>query len=139
MNTKILIIGQAPPSQKQELPYDTTMLYDWFLEIGISKEQALKIFDFDAVYDNFPGFDSKGGHLKPNEYQMNDYWDRGLKFKVDNSKAILILGACAREFIKTKNIDKPYACIIHPSKRNYSLYLKNKCHILSSILELVKI
>ena len=32
MNTKILIIGQAPPAVGQSLPYDTTMLYDWFLE-----------------------------------------------------------------------------------------------------------
>lgn len=39
---KILIIGQAPPLQKQDVPYDTTMLYEWLSEIGISKEKAQK-------------------------------------------------------------------------------------------------
>lgn len=134
---KILIIGQAPPLQKQILPYDTTMLYNWFNELGISKEEALNIFMFDAVYDKFPGISKNGGHLKPNNEQMNDYWQRGLKEKVYNAKSILVLGACAREFLLTKNINKKIAYIIHPSKRNYSLYLKNKETILNTISELI--
>ena len=134
---KILIIGQAPPAQKQLLPYDTTMLYDWFEQLGISKNDALDMFLFDAVYDKFPGYNSNGGHLKPNEQQMEDYWKRGLKQKVGKCKAILVLGACARDFLKTKEINKPIAYIIHPSKRNYSLYLKNKDSILKSISNLI--
>lgn len=135
---KILIIGQAPPAQKQLLPYDTTMLYDWFEQLGISKNDALDIFLFDAVYDKFPGFNSNGGHLKPNEKQMEDYWQRELKSKVDNCKSILVLGACARDFIRTKSIDKPIAFVIHPSKRNYNIYTKNKDSILKRISNLVQ-
>lgn len=138
MNTKILIIGQAPPAVGQSLPYDTTMLYDWFLEVGVSKEKAQGLFDFDAVYDKFPGFDSKGGHLKPTKEQMEDYWNRELKNKIENCKTILVLGNCAKEFIKEKNIKKRTVYLIHPSKRNYSLYNKNKESIIKSLWELVK-
>lgn len=134
---KILIIGQAPPAQKQLLPYDTTMLYNWFEQLGINKNDALDMFLFDAVYDEFPGYNSSGGHLKPNEQQMEEYWKRELKQKVDKCKSILVLGACARDFIKTKAISKPIAFVIHPSKRNYSLYLKNKNSILKSISNLI--
>lgn len=138
MNTKILIVGQAPPPVSQSLPYDTTMLYDWFLEIGVNKEKAQELFTFDAVYDKFPGFDSKGGHLKPNKEQMEDYWNRELKNKVENCKAILVLGNCAKEFIKEKNIKKRAVYLIHPSKRNYSLYNKNKDGIIKSLWELLE-
>lgn len=134
---KILIIGQAPPAQQQLLPYDTTMLYTWFEQLGINKKDALDMFLFDAVYDKFPGYDANGGHLKPNKKQMEDYWNRELKSKTDNCKAVLVLGSCARDFIKTKDIDKPIAFIIHPSKRNYSIYIKNKDSILNSISNLI--
>lgn len=138
MSTKILIIGQAPPAVSQSLPYDTTMLYDWFAEVNVSKERAQELFDFDAVYDKFPGFDSKGGHLKPNKEQMEDYWNRELKDKVENCRAILVLGNCAKEFIKEKNTGKRIVYLIHPSKRNYSLYNKNKESIIENLLKLIK-
>lgn len=134
---KILIIGQAPPAVKQSLPYDTTMLYDWFEEIGISKIDAVNIFLFDAVYDKFPGSSSSGGHLKPTESQMNDYWDRSLKDKVENAESILVLGSCARDFLQTKNIQKKMEFIIHPSKRNYSLYIRTKLQILNKLSNLI--
>lgn len=134
---KILIIGQAPPAVNQSLPYDTTMFYDWLNEIGIGKNEAQTMFDFDAIYDKFPGYNSNGGHLKPNEKQMEDYWNRELKSKVEKCKSILVLGSCSRDFIKTKSIDKPMAFIIHPSKRNYSLYLNNQNNILNEIKNLI--
>lgn len=132
-NKRILIIGQAPPAVKQGVPYDTTMLYDWLNELGISKGQAQELFDFDAVYDKFPGFDSKGGHLKPSNEQMEEYYDRSLKMKLEACKSVLVLGAVAKKFIETKTIDKPIYFTIHPSKRNYSLYIKNKDGILAEI------
>jgi uracil-DNA glycosylase len=137
MNNKILIIGQAPPANKQLIPYDSTMLYEWLEMIGVSKNDALDIFYFDAVYDKFPGYNSNGGHLKPTEKQMDDYWDRELRLRVNDCKAILVLGACARDYLKSKNIDKPISFTIHPSKRNYSLYLKNKDSILNKIRNLI--
>lgn len=137
MNTKILIIGQAPPAVKQTLPYDTTMLYDWFNEIGVSKEIALQLFDFDAVYDKFPGFNSNGGHLTPSKEQMEDYWARELEDKVNNAKSILCLGACARDFLKTKEINKTIEYLIHPSKRNLHYYNTNKDFILNKLKKVV--
>ncbi|MAX51450.1 MAG: hypothetical protein CMH22_05680 [Methylophaga sp.] len=133
MDKKILIIGQAPPAVKQGLPYDTTQLYDWFEELGISKGKAQDLFDFDAVYDKFPGFASGGGHKKPSNEQMEEYWERSLKEKVENSKSILVLGGVARDFLKNKNIDKKMVFVIHPSKRNTWLYNKNKESILGKI------
>jgi len=134
---KILIIGQAPPANKQLMPYDSTMLYEWLERVGVSKNDALDIFHFDAVYDKFPGYNSNGGHLKPTEKQMDDYWERELRQRVNDCKSILVLGACARDYLKTKNIDKPITFTIHPSKRNYSLYLKNKESILNEIKTLI--
>ena len=83
MERRNLIIGQALPAVKQEYPYDTTMLYDWLNEVGISKEEAQNIFEFDAVYDKFPVFDSKGGHLKPTKDQMEEYYERSLRDKIE--------------------------------------------------------
>jgi hypothetical protein len=54
MNKKILIIWQAPSLKKQDFPYDTTMLYDWFDEVWISKEKAVSICDFEAMTDKKP-------------------------------------------------------------------------------------
>lgn len=53
MNTKIIIIGQAPPAVKQIVPYDTTLLYDMFSWVNISKEQAQELFEFEAMVDFF--------------------------------------------------------------------------------------
>lgn len=133
MNTKILIIGQAPPFVEQKLPYDTTMLYDWFKEIGINKEQSQELFSFDAVYDQFPGFDKNGGHNKPSNLQMDDYWNRSLKSKIESSKSIIVLGNVAKEFLLNKSINKKCIYLIHPSKRNFSLYNKNKIDILNKL------
>lgn len=133
MNTKILIIGQAPPFVAQKLPYDTTMLYDWFQEIGISKEASQELFLFDAVYDQFPGFDKNGGHNKPSNLQMQDYWERSLKSKIESVKSVLVLGNVAKDFLLSKSVNKKCIYLIHPSKRNYSIYKKNKEEILNKL------
>jgi uracil-DNA glycosylase len=139
MNTKILIIGQAPPFVKQGLPYDTTMLYDWLKEIGINKNEAQQLFIFDAVYDKFPGFDEKGGHKKPSLKQMEEYWERSLKEKVQNTEKIWILGNVAYDFlIPLKEVyQKRVIKTIHPSKRNLSIYQSKKEEILNKIKWLI--
>jgi len=137
MNTKILIIGQAPPAVQQKLPYDTTMLYEWFSEIGISKEKAQELFTFDAVTDQFPGFDKNGGHKKPSWEMFVEYWTLSLKEKVENCKSIIVLGNVAKEYLSLMKIEKPITFLIHPSKRNYALYQKNKDKILSELRRLI--
>lgn len=135
---KILVIGQAPPAVKQVLPYDTTMFYDWIGELGIKKEDAWKHFEFDAVYDQFPGKDSKG-HKKPTEEQMEEYWNRALKEKVKAHKRILILGTVAWLFLgnKPEMKDKNVAATIHPSKFNHQRYNDNKQQVLNEIKSLL--
>lgn len=139
MNTKILIIGQAPPFVEQSVPYDTTMLYDWLSEIGISKEEAQQLFVFDAVFDKFPGFDNKGGHKKPSYEQFKEYWERSLKDKVSECMSIIVLGNVAKEYINSLNLNKDMLFLIHPSKRNFSLYMKNKETILSELKSITKL
>lgn len=133
MNNKILIIGQAPANVEQKLPYDTTMLYDWLNEIGISKDQSQELFIFDAVYNKFPGFNKNGGHKKPSWEQFVEYWTMSLKQKTEECKSIIVLGNVAKEYLSLMNIEKPMIFLIHPSKRNYSLYNKNKEEILSKL------
>lgn len=138
MENKILIIGQAPPYVKQGVPYDTTMLYEWLAEVNIGKEQAQGMFIFDAVYDKFPGFDTTGGHLKPSKEQMDEYWNRSLFEKIKSAKRVIILGNVAKDYILSKDIKNiTYYFLPHPSKRNFSLYQKNKEQILSTLKEAV--
>lgn len=132
---KILIIGQALPAVPQALPYDTTMLYMWLEECGISKEDAQDIFDFDAVFGSFTGFESNGGHIKPSQEQMDKHWYDVLEKKVNSADKIWILGNVARDYIGSKELDheKNFLYTIHPSKRNWNLYVKNKASIISKI------
>jgi uracil-DNA glycosylase len=131
MSTKILIIGQAPPYQKQKLPYDTTMLYDWLKEIGIDKERALERFEFDAVYNKFPGF-GESGHKIPTQEQMDEYYPE-LKKKIDSVDKIWILGNVAYNYLISKNLDKEILFTIHPSRMNYNRFEKDKTKILTRI------
>lgn len=136
---RILIIGQAPPANRQVRPYSTTMLYDWLNEIGITPIQAQAMFDFEAIYNEFPGFDAKGGHLKPSKEQMDKHWTDTLETKVQLADKIWVLGNVARDYIATK--PKTWSCntdwlyTMHPSKRNVSAFNQNKDNIIKSIKE----
>jgi len=136
MNTKILIIGQAPPAVKQEIPYDTTLLYDMFSWVGISKEQAQDIFDFDAVYNKFTGHNPNGGHNKPTMEQMNKYWEESLRDKVFMATTVIVLGNVARDFIRSKT-GRNVIEIIHPSKRNYSKIMATKEDIIKKLNRII--
>lgn len=133
--TKILVIGQAPPAVKQKLPYDTTMFYDWLSDIGISKERAQNLFDFDAVYDKFPGY-SESGHKTPSDSQMNEYWERSLRDKVLKSSKIWVVGNVAMKFLTDKEnfiSEKKLLFTMHPSKRNMDAFRKVKPVMLERI------
>ena len=141
---KILIIGQAPPLQKQNIPYDTTMLYEWLSEIGIDQIPAQQIFDFEAMTDKLPKISSSGSHIPPSKEEMKDYFKRVLKRKIENSKKIILLGASPRNFFGKKDFFKRYdkngykvLSLIHPSTRNRSMYNTNKEKILSLLKEII--
>jgi uracil-DNA glycosylase len=129
--SKILIIGQAPPAVKQSVPYDTTMLYEILEWVDITKEEAQNIFEFDAVYNEFPGRDKlTGSHLKPTQQQMDLYWENILETKVQIANKVILLGNVARNFINSK--PKTWSCntefleLIHPSRLNYNRIIQNK-------------
>lgn len=133
---KILVIGQAPPAVTQAVPYDTTLFYDMLSWVGISKEQAQEIFEFEAVYNQFPGYDANG-HKKPTKDQMDKHWDETLQTKVIMAKKIIILGNVAKEYFEQKTFSWNYNLaplkLVHPSRRNYSFIMKNKLRIIESL------
>lgn len=136
--SKILIIGQAPPAVTQKYPYDTTMLYDWLKECNITVDEAQEIFEFDAVYNKFPGFE-KGGHAVPTVEQMNEYWPE-LSKKIEKHSKLWILGNTARDYLITKEeiATKIVLFSMHPSKRNLDRYLKTKDSLIKQINKLIK-
>ncbi len=131
---KILIIGQAPPAVKQEVPYDTTLLYDMLAWAGIEKSKAQELFVFDAITDAFPGH-GENGHLKPTKEMFVDYLQRGLMQKIEDAEKVIILGRVAFDFLTEHpqtNIElatKRVLSLVHPSKRNYARIMKDKNRI----------
>lgn len=135
---KILVIGQAPPAQKQEYPYDTTQLYDWLKEVGVSKEKAQEMFEWEAVYNKFPGYEKNGAHKKPSIEQMDKHWSDELSYKVANFQKIWLLGRVAKDYFMEKtsewNIDKSRLLFtIHPSNLTKATYECHKKTILNDI------
>jgi hypothetical protein len=138
---KIIIIGQAPPSprQHQDVPYSSTMLYEWLEECGISKQEAQEIFEFDAVYDKFPGAKYGGGHEVPTYEQMEDYWNRSLQKKLSQFNKVIIFGAVPKTFLLSKNalLGKNVIYIMHPSRMNSTRYNRNKDSVLIPLKEFI--
>ena len=134
MNTKILIIGQAPPAVKQTLPYDTTMLYDMFSWVGITKEKAQELFEFEAMVDFFTGH-SESGHLKPTMDQMKEYYERALKEKISKSDKVIVLGRVAQKALIDLHAlkGKQVVYLVHPSRRNYNIITHQKETIIKSL------
>jgi uracil-DNA glycosylase len=137
---KILIIGQAPAKQEQQVPYDTTLLYTMLEWVGISKDKAQDIFEFEAVSNVFPG-SNEIGHLKPSKEAMDRHWNETLEMKVQCADKVWLLGNVAKEYFYSK--PKTYSCNLeiletcHPSKRNYSRIMSDKEKLSSAIKEFV--
>lgn len=127
---KILIIGQAPAIRKQSVPYDTTMLYTMLDWVGISKDQAQIMFEFEALTDEFPGLYKKGHHAKPTKEAIAKHWSEVLENKVICADKVWLLGTPAKEFFYKQ--EKRYSCNLsvmesyHPSRRNYSKIMAAK-------------
>lgn len=139
---KILIIGQAPPAVKQEFPYDTTLLYEILSWVGISKEQAQTMFEFEAMSDKFPGFSAKkgAGHLKPSGKDMINHWNTTLQAKVQDAEKIIVLGAVAKETLQDYGLNalvvpEQVLFMMHPSTRNTAAIKKNKASIIKQLTD----
>lgn len=136
---KILVIGQAPPAVEQEVPYCTTMMYDWLGILGISKEDAQDIFEWEAVYDKFPGY-GKEGHLVPKKEQAREHWDKTLKAKFLAADKVWILGNVALDYLidfvsneEWNRSSRKIISTIHPSFRNRTLFKKTATTMLKKI------
>ena len=134
---KILVIGQAPPAVKQTIPYDTTLLYEMLSWVGISKEQAQDIFEWEAMTNKFPGF-GETGHKPPTKEEMKSHYRNRLRAKIIDAEKIILLGAVAKENCKEFGLwllkdSKNVLCLIHPSKRNYSAIMEDKINIESKL------
>lgn len=134
---KILIIGQAPAAQLQIVPYDTTMLYEMLSWVGISKEQAQEMFEFEAVCDLFPGY-GENGHNKPTLEQMENHWNNSLRDKLWMAQKVIVLGNVAKEYIQSKTTKKTMLFIIHPSRRNYSKIMAKKEELINQLKDFIK-
>lgn len=134
---KILILGQAPPAITQQLPYDTTMLYDWLAEIGVSKERAQQIFEFESCLNFFPGRNNtNSGHKRPTKKQIAEHWIT-VEERLQQASKVIILGGVAAGYYNTAqrtwSCTLPELFLIHPSRRNTLRYRENKTEILNSL------
>lgn len=127
---RILVIGQAPAKREQKVPYDTTLLYSMLEWVGISKEQAQDMFEFEALSNEFPGLSKPGHHAKPAKENIEKHWKQELEIKVQLADKVWLLG----EFVKKTfyNFPKTWSCNLqimetyHPSRRNYSKIMAQK-------------
>lgn len=98
--------------------------------VGISKDTAQKIFEFEALTDQFPGKTLHGSHKPPSAEMVLKYWESTLRWKVENSQSVILLGkiACIHFYELTKNwYARPDSLELpHPSRRNYSRIMNNK-------------
>lgn len=127
---KILIIGQAPPAVKQEVPYDTTMLYEMLSWVGITKEQAQEMFEFEAMVENFPGH-GDNGHKLPALKDIIQHYNKTLQPKLQSAKRVICLGRVSENFFMNTTYEILYPeikwlALIHPSKRNYRRIMSQK-------------
>lgn len=138
---KILVIGQAPPAKKQKFPYDTTMLYYWLAECGIDMVDAQEIFEWEAIYDKFPGWNEVGGHNQPTKEQMDEHWPI-LEAKIQGVDRVWLLGNVAENYFNSK--PRTWSCnlevlkTIHPSMRNFSIYMRTKKELINKIKEFLR-
>lgn len=139
MNKKILIIGQAPPLKTQQVPYDTTLLYTMLEWVGVSKEQAQDIFEFEALTDQFPGKTKAGSHKVPSTQDRLDYWQQGLRGKTLRADKVICLGKEAEGFLLfMQGCDeaiqqRQFLYLPHPSRRNYSRIMKQREEITEAL------
>lgn len=131
---KILVIGQAPPAKQQAVPYDSTLLYNWLEEIGITQAQAGQMFEFLAMVDAFPG-SAKNGHKKPKIKDMDRHFFREISPRLKDGTKVILLGSVAGEYflkyVKSHCYKRLY--LLHPSRRNLHKFRQNKTQILNDL------
>lgn len=137
MNRKIVLIGQAPPVQAQEIPYDTTMLYTWLAEIGITIDMAQDLFVFTAISGTLRGV-KNGAHMLPLKKDMELQYGMVIKPLLAKHTKVILLGGVAQKFMATKvHPANKFLNLLHPSKRNYHKFTLDKENILATLKEFI--
>lgn len=96
---QILIIGQAPPEKKYAVPFSGTRLYNWFERIGINKQTAVDLIEFEALVDKFPGKNNKG-HAIPDTQSILEHLPLLAKKIIDNKFDLIIpVGKLAIQYV----------------------------------------
>lgn len=134
---KILIIAQAPPLKGQSKPMDSTLLGMWLNDAGFSFDNLEDIFEFEAVYNEFPGKTASGSHKAPTRAQMDTYWPT-LREKVLKAKKIWLMGKTAHDYVFTEKnrvigVGRQVISTLHPSRRNLHKYRQDKEAIIKTI------
>lgn len=115
-------------------------------EIGVNKEQAVAIFDFDALSDKFLGKNKNGGHNVPKSEDIECHFP-SLYMKADKYKKVICFGRKAvnewarGDFYSTSpsrfGEDIKVLSLPHPSRRNYMLLKNNWEQIVRLLNEFV--
>jgi uracil-DNA glycosylase len=89
MKKTSLIIGQAKGEKWKLGPMFSSKLWDWFATIGLTREEAYELFQFDALIDHGT-LRAKKGRVPPNSEQMKNYRPTLIK-NIDKQKPKLII------------------------------------------------
>lgn len=137
----ILIIGQAPPIQEQVAPYDTTLLYHILEWVGVTKERAQELFEFEAMTPNLRGVNKNGGHLKPLIGEQQAHYNNVLKAKIESAQHVLLMGRCSVDFFMKGTAffttQEKFTALPHPSRRNYNLIMLHKDSFINTLTQIL--
>jgi uracil-DNA glycosylase len=157
---EILILGQALPKKMDDVPYSKTRLYRWFESIGIEKDEVLRIAEFEAVVDSFPGRNTDVGDRMPSKQEVIAHTER-LKKKIREirPKIIISVGTVAihtifgdssielKDAVGRRYEINPLSALSqntvviplpHPSGLSTWIHKKENKHLLTQALVLIK-
>lgn len=135
MRNNILVIGQAPPAPDkiQTVPYDTTLFYIMLEWVGVTKEQAQKLFLFESLSDTFPGKTKTGGHKAPGKKESFYHVQCVLWPLINISERVILFGLPVQKTIANYQHlhigvggNGKYFMLPHPSRRNWNLIMNRK-------------
>lgn len=69
---RIALIGQAPPWRPTVVPFARSRLYDWFAEVGWTRERVLEQVYFTALVSSHPGRQS-GRDRAPSQAEIGKH------------------------------------------------------------------
>ena len=135
---KILIIAQAPPLKSQTRPMDSTLFETWLKDAGYQFDNLEDVFEFEAVYDKFPGKTRYGAHRAPSKKQRDEHWPV-LETKILAAEKIWVMGNTAYDYVidKILPLRKDFIWTMHPSRRNLHKYRQQKDEIIKLIKHLL--